>query len=170
MNRMQSFLQQEQVKAALRRASSLAQRWDVQGVGNRVHRLLEQWQVQERIDRFYQHSVLPHIKRATGNNDEKIDAGLDSLIAQGLELKTASDNQTEEQWKLDIINWLNHGELLLRDNLPDEYRKLTAFAARISPYTDRERLEQVVSERLQRLTEVRRPRRTRGGARHGSGV
>jgi hypothetical protein len=94
-----------------------------------------------------------------GKNEE-ISRSLDGIIAQGLELKAASTEQ-EEEWKIDAIKWLNDGEVLLRDNMPDEFRRLTVFVARISPYTERDRLQQIIDERLQMLVEVRKRRRTR---------
>ena len=163
INKLQSFLQQEQVKTALSRASSLARQWKIQETVGKVPDLLQKWQVQERIDRFYRNSVLPHVKQASKEKKEDIEGGLDRIIAYGLEIKTSFLEETEEQWKLDTINWLNDGEMFLQGNIPDEFRKLTAFAARISPYSGRERLEQIISEHLQMLTRIRKQLRTRSG-------
>jgi hypothetical protein len=159
-NRIQSFLRQQHVQAALNRASSLARQWKVQETISKVPQLLQQWQVQEKIERFYQSSILPQLRKVSTDSNEEISRHLDGLIAQGLELKTTSDDR-EEDWKIDVIKWLNRGEVLLREDLPDEFRRLTTFAARVSPYSDRDHLNQVISERLQMLTEIRKRRRTR---------
>jgi hypothetical protein len=160
VNRIQSFLRQQHVQAALNRASSLAQQWKVQEAISKVPQLLQQWQVQEKIDRFYQTSILPHLRKVSIDTNETINRRLDDLIAHGLDLKTTSTDK-EEDWKIDVIKWLNRGEVLLREDLPDEFRRLTTFAARVSPYSDRDHLNQVISERLQMLTEIRKRRRTR---------
>jgi hypothetical protein len=91
---------------------------------------------------------------------EEISRSLDGIIAQGLKLQTASANE-EEQWKIDLIKWLNDGEVLLRENIPDEYRKIATFVARVSPYSDRNQLQQILSERLVMLTEIRKRHRER---------
>jgi hypothetical protein len=54
------------------------------------------------------------------------------------------------------LAWLTAGEALLRDRLPDEYRKLTAFAARLALDADQGRLRQAVSRRLEVLTDLGR--------------
>jgi hypothetical protein len=110
--------------------------------------------------RFYRGSISPYIQQVHRSKNEEISRSLDGIIAQGLELKAASTEQ-EEEWKIDAIKWLNDGEVLLRDNMPDEFRRLTVFVARISPYTERDRLQQIIDERLQMLVEVRKRRRTR---------
>jgi hypothetical protein len=91
---------------------------------------------------------------------EEISRGLDGTIAQGLKLQTASADE-EEQWKTDLIKWLNDGEVLLRENIPDEYRKITTFVVRVSPYSDRNQLQQILSERLVMLTDIRKRHRER---------
>jgi hypothetical protein len=91
---------------------------------------------------------------------EEISRGLDGIIAQGLKLQALSANE-EEQWKIDLFKWLNDGEVLLREKIPDEYRKIATFVARVSPYSDRNQLQQILSERLIMLTEIRRRHRER---------
>jgi hypothetical protein len=121
--------------------------------------LLQRWQVQERISRFYQGSISPYLRQVHSGKTEEISRVLDSIIAHGLELQTASANE-EEQWRIDLIKWLNDGEVLLRENIPDEYRKITTFVARVSPYSDRNQLQQILSERLAMFTEARKRHRT----------
>src|SRR5829696_9002820 len=87
-NRIRSFLRQQHVQAALNRASSLARQWKVHETISNVPRLLQQWQVQEKIDRFYQSSILPHLRNVSIGTNETTSRRLDDLIAQGLELKT----------------------------------------------------------------------------------
>ena len=159
-DRVQSFLQREQVQAALSRASTLARQWKVQETLSKLPPLLQRWQVQERIDRFYQGSIAPYLRQVHGGKNEEISRGPDGIIAQGLELKTASADE-EEQWKIDLFKWLNDGEVLLRENIPDEYRKIATFIARVSPYSDRNQLQQILSERLAMLTEIRKRHRKR---------
>jgi hypothetical protein len=157
-DRVQSFLQREQVQAALSRASFLARQWKVQETLSKLPPLLQRWQVQERLGRFYQGSIAPYLRQVHSSKTEEISRGIDGIIAQGLELKTASADE-EEQWKIDLFKWLNDGEVLLRENIPDEYRKITTFVARISPYSDRNQLQQILSERLSMFTEVRKRHR-----------
>jgi phosphopantetheinyl transferase (holo-ACP synthase) len=97
-SRIQSFLRQQHVQAALSRASSLARQWKVQETISKVPQLLQQWQVQEKIERFYQSSILPRLSKVSRDSNEEISRHLDGLIAQGLELKTTSDDR-EEGWK-----------------------------------------------------------------------
>jgi hypothetical protein len=159
-DRVQSFLQQEQVQAALSRASSLARQWKVQERLSQIPPLLQRWQVQERIDHFYQSSIAPYLRQVHSGKSEEISRDLDGIIAQGLKLQTSSTDE-EEQWKIDLIKWLNDGEVLLRENIPDEYRKIATFVARVSPYSDRNQLQQILSERLVMLTEIRKRHRER---------
>jgi hypothetical protein len=105
------------VQAALSRASSLARQWKVQETISKVPQLLQQWQVQEKIDRFYQSSILPHLRKVSIDTNETINRRLDDLIAHGLELKTTSTDK-EEDWKIDVIKWLNRGEVLLEKTCP----------------------------------------------------
>ncbi len=80
------------------------------------------------------------------------------LIARGAELERAPGGGDDEGWRSDALAWLTAGEALLRDRLPDEYRKLTAFAARLALDADQGRLRQAVSRRLEVLTNIWRGR------------
>jgi hypothetical protein len=132
----------------------------VQETLSKLPPLLQRWQVQERISHFYHGSIAPYLRQVHSGKTEEISRGLDGIIAHGLELQTASANE-EEQWRIDLIKWLNDGEVLLRDNIPDEYHKITTFVARVSPYSDRKQLQQILSERLAMLTKIRKRHRER---------
>ena len=86
------------------------------------------------------------------------------LIARGAELERASDGGDDEGWRSHALAWLTAGEALLRDRLPEEYRKLTAFAARLALDADQGRLRQAVSRRLEVLTDLGRRRGTQPSA------
>jgi hypothetical protein len=60
---------------------------------------------------------LPYLRKASIDANETIYRRLDDLIAHGLELKTTSSDK-EEDWKIDVIKWLNRGEMLLREDCP----------------------------------------------------
>jgi hypothetical protein len=159
--KVQFFLQREQVRRALDKASALARHSNVQEAINKLPQLLEQ--MPEKMRRFYQGLPWVQASQARKSRQEELTLVLDRITTRGLALKTGFDEETREQWKLDTMNWLNDGETLLRDNFPEHFRRLTAFAARISPYIDRAKLEQVISERLQVLSDITR-RRSRSGA------
>jgi hypothetical protein len=190
MNRVQSFLRQEQIQAALSKATSLvvrcgqkipfpwlpsrtgarvptvgvaplARRWKFQETLDKVPQQLRHWQVQERLDRFYRNYILPRIK-IVNNDRDKVAGDLDRIIDRGRELESVSADKLEE-WKLAVIDWLNDGEVLLRGRMPGEFSKLKIFAVRVSPYSRREQFDQMLSDRLQMLASVRRRRRTRIG-------
>ncbi len=80
------------------------------------------------------------------------------LIARGAELERAPDGGDDERWRSEALAWLTAGEALLRDRLPEEYRKLTAFAARLALDGGQGRLRQAVSRRLEVLTDLGRGR------------
>jgi hypothetical protein len=156
--KVQSLLQHEQVRRALDKASALARHPDVREAVSKLPRLLEQ--TPEKMRHFYQGLPWVQASQARKSEREELALVLDRITTRGLALETGFDEEAQEQWKLDIMNWLNDGEILLRDNFPEQFRKLTVFAARVSPYSDRARLEQIVAERLQVLSEVakRRPK------------
>jgi hypothetical protein len=114
--------------------------------------LLEQ--TPEKMRHFYQGLPWVQASQARKSEREELALVLDRITTRGLALETGFDEEAQEQWKLDIMNWLNDGEILLRDNFPEQFRKLTVFAARVSPYSDRAKLEQIISERLQVLGEI----------------
>ena len=156
--KVRSFLQHGQVRRALDKVSVLARHPDVREAVSKLPRLLEQ--MPERMRRFYQGSAWVQASQARKSKREELTLVLDRITTRGLALKTGFNEAVQEQWRLDIMNWLNDGETLLRDNFPEQFRKLTVFAARVSPYSDRAKLEQVIAERLQVLSEIgkRRPR------------
>src|SRR3954453_416456 len=160
MMTVQSLLRRAQVRGALDKVSALARHSNVQEVVNKLPQLLEQ--MPERMRRFYQSLPWAQARQARKSRQEELTLVLDRITTRGLALETGFNEEAQEQWKLDTMNWLNDGETLLRDNFPEHFRRLTAFAARISPYIDRAKLEQVISERLQVLSDITR-RRSRSG-------
>ena len=162
MGRLQSLLRQPRAQEAVSRASSLARQLHLRETMGKVPSLVRSWRLRERMGGLYDASLRPRIE-ALGRDkrEEEATAELDRIIARGGELKAAPDGGDEERWKGDAIAWLGDGEALLRDRLPDEYRKLTAFAARLSPGTDRDRLGRAVAGRLAMLAGIRG---RRGGA------
>ena len=160
--KVQSLLQHEQVRRALDKASALARHPNVREAVSKLPRLLEQ--MPERMGRFYQSLAWVQASQARKSEREELTLVLDRITTRGLALETGFDEEAQEQWKLDIMNWLNDGETLLRDNFPEHFRKLTVFAARVSPYSDRAKLEQIISERLQVLGEIGKRWRSRSSA------
>jgi hypothetical protein len=124
--------------------------------------LLEQ--TPEKMRHFYQGLPWVQASQARKSEREELALVLDRITTRGLALETGFDEEAQEQWKLDIMSWLNDGETLLRDNFPEHFRKLTVFAARVSPYSDRAKLEQIISERLQVLGEIGKRERSGGSA------
>src|SRR4051812_23945133 len=162
MMKGQSLLQREQVRRALDTVSVLARHSNVQEAIDKLPQLLEQ--MPERMRRFYQSLPWAQASQVRKSRQEELTLVLDRITTRGLALETGFDEEAQEQWKFDIMNWLNDGETLLRDNFPEHFRRLTVFAARVSPYSDRAKLEQIISERLQVLSEIGRRRRSRSSA------
>ena len=145
MGGVRSLLRQPRVQEAVGRASSLARRL----------------RLRETMGGFYDTSIKPRVAALNRDGHAEALAELDGIIARGRGLRASPDGDDEEGWKVDVIAWLGDGEALLRDRLPDEYRRLAAFAARLSPDTDRGRLDQAVSGRLEALTGIRGRRAAR---------
>ena len=87
--------------------------------------LVREWQLQEKLGGFYDSSLKPHIERLSRDKHRGAIGDLDMLIARGAELERAPDGGDDEGWRSDALAWLTAGEALLRDRLPDEYRKLS---------------------------------------------
>ena len=170
MGRLRSLLRQPRVQEAVGRASSLARRLRLRETMGKVPPLVRRWRLRETMGGFYDTSIKPRVAALNRDEHEEAMAELDGIIARGRGLRASPDGKDEEGWKVEAIAWLGDGEALLRDRLPDEYRRLTAFAARLSPDTDRGRLDQAVSGRLEALTGIRGRRAARppaaGAARH----
>ena len=128
----------------------------------KVPPLVRQWHLQERLGGFYDSSLKPHIERLGRPKHPDAIADLDRLMARGAELEKVPGD--DERWRSEALAWLTAGEALLRDRLPDEYRKLTAFAARLALDADQGRLRQAVSRRLEVLTDLGRGRGTQPSA------
>src|SRR3954468_18035938 len=154
----QPLLRREQLRTALSKISALARHSNVQEATSKLPQLVE------RMQHFYQGSPWARARQARKSRQEDLILALDRITTRGLALKAGFDEEAREQWELDIIDWLSHGETLLRDNFPEHFRELTVFAARVSPYSDRPKLEQVISERLRVLGEIGKRRRSRSGA------
>jgi hypothetical protein len=161
MGEVRSFLRQPRVQEVVGRMSSLARRLRLQETMSKVPPLVQRWRLRETMGGFYDRSVKPHMEALNRDEHAEAMAELDGIIARGRELRASPDGNDEEQWKVEAIAWLGDGEALLRDKLPDEYRRLTAFAARLSPDTERGRLDQAVSGRLEALTGIRGRRAAR---------
>lgn len=156
MVRLRSLLRQPRVQEAVGRASSLARQLHLRETMGKVPPLVRSWRLRERIGGFYDAFLGPRIKALSKDKHEEVMANLDRIIARGGELCPAPDGGGEERWKGDAIGWLSDGEALLRDRLPDEFHKLTVFAARLSLDTDRVRLRQAVSGRLAMFVGIKR--------------
>jgi hypothetical protein len=154
----QPLLRREQLRTALGKISALARHSNVQEATSKLPQLVE------RMHHFYQGSPWARARQARKSRQEELILALDRITTRGLALKAGFDEEAREQWELDIINWLSDGETLLRDNFPEHFRELTVFAARVSPYSDRPKLEQVISERLRVLGEIGKRRRSGSGA------
>ena len=160
MSKARSLLQQPLVREALGRVSSLAERLRLREAVGKVPPLVREWRLRERLGGFYDSSLKPHIERLGRPKHPDAIADLDMLVARGAELEGAPEGGDDEGWRSDALAWLTAGEALLRDRLPDEYRKLTAFAARLALDADQGRLRQAVSRRLEALTDLGRRRGT----------
>ncbi len=158
MGKARSLLRQPRVREALDRVSSLAEQLRLRETLGKVPPLVRGWRLPERLGGLYEGSLRPHLERLGRPKHRGAIGDLDMLIARGAELEGAPDGGDDEGWRSETLAWLTAGEALLRDRLPDEYRKLTAFAARLALDADQSRLPQAVSERLVLLTDVRRRR------------
>src|SRR3954452_18298077 len=130
--KVQFFLQREQVRRALDKASALARHSNVQEAINKLPQLLEQ--MPEKVRRLYQGLPWDQASQTRKSRQEELTLVLDRITTRGLALETGFDEETREQWKFDIMNWLNDGETLLRHNFPEHFRRLTVFAARVPPH------------------------------------
>ncbi len=155
-SKAQSLLRQPRVREALGRVSSLAEQLHLRETLGKVPPLVREWRLQERLGGFYEGSLRPHLERLGRPKHPDAIADLDRLVARGAELEKASGD--DERWRSEALAWLTAGEALLRDRLPEEYRKLTAFAARLALDADQGRLRQAVSRRLEVLTDLGRGR------------
>jgi hypothetical protein len=158
MSRVRSFLRQPRVRQALSRANSVAEQLRLRETVSKVPPLVRAWRLRERLGGFYDSSLKPHIERLGRPKHPDAIADLDMLIARGAELERAPDGGDDEGWRRDALAWLTAGEALLRDRLPEEFYKLTAFAARLALDADQGRLRQAVSRRLEVLTDLGRRR------------
>jgi hypothetical protein len=136
--------------------NSLAERLHLRETLGKVPPLVREWRLRERLGGFYDSSLKPHIERLGRPKHPDAIADLDMLIARGAELERAPDGGDDEGWRSDALAWLTAGEALLRDRLPEEFYKLTAFAARLALDADQGRLRQAVSRRLEVLTDLGR--------------
>jgi hypothetical protein len=164
MSKVQSFLRQPRVQEALGRVSSLAEQLHLRETLGKVPPLVRDWRLPERLGGLYEGSLRPHLEKLGRPKHRDAIADLDRLVARGTELERAPEDGGAERWRSDALAWLTAGEALLRDRLPDEYRKLTAFAARLALDADQGRLRQAVSRRLEVLTELGRRRGTHPSA------
>ncbi len=120
----------------------------------KVPPLVREWHLQEKLGGFYDSSLKPHIERLGTPKHPDAIADLDRLVARGAELEKASGD--DERWRSEALAWLAEGEALLRERLPEEFHRLTAFAARLALDADQGRLHQAVSGRLEVLTAIRK--------------
>ncbi len=158
MSRVRSFLRQPRVREALGRVNSLAEQLRLREAVSKVPPLVREWQPQEKLRGLYEGSLRPHLERLGRPKHRGAIGDLDMLIARGAELEGAPDGGDDEGWRSETLAWLTAGEALLRDRLPEEYRKLTAFAAKLALDADQGRLRQAVSRRLEVLTDLGRGR------------
>ena len=161
MGKVRFFLRQPRVREALGRANSLAERLRLREAVGKVPPLVREWRLPERLGGLYDSSLKPHIERLGRPKHPDTIADLERLVARGTKLERAPEDGDAEQWRSEALAWLTAGEALLRDRLPDEYRKLAAFAARLALDADQGRLRQAVSRRLEVLTDLGRGRGTR---------
>jgi hypothetical protein len=156
MSKARSLLQQPRVREAVDRVSSLAEQLHLRETLGRVPPLVRQWRLPERLGGFYDSSLKPHVERLGRPKRRDAIPDLDRLMARGTELEKAFGD--DEQWRSQALAWLAEGEALLRERLPEEFYRLTSFAARLALYADQGRLHQAVSERLAVLADIRRRR------------
>ena len=110
----QSLLRREQLRRALDRISALSRYSNVQEAASKLPQLLE------RMRHFYQ-TPLGLGPTGTKKQARGADLAFDRITTRGLALKTGLNEETLEQWKLDIMNWLSDGETLLRDDFPSTF-------------------------------------------------
>ena len=158
MSKVRSLLRQPRVREALSRVNSLAERLHLRETLGKVPPLVRGWRLQERLGGFYDSALKPHIERLGRPKHPDTIADLERLVARGAELVRVPGGGDDERWRSDALAWLTAGEALLRDRLPEEFYKLTAFAARLALDADRGRLRQAVSRRLEVLTDLGRGR------------
>ena len=161
MGGVRPFLRQPRVQDAVGRVASLARRLRLRETVGKVPPLVRRWRLRERMGGFYDTSIKPRVAALNRDEHEQAMPELDRIIARGGGLRVPPDGDDEERWKGEALGWLSDGEALLRDRLPDEYRKLKAFAARLSLDRDRSRLRQAVSGRMEALTGIRGRRAAR---------
>ena len=151
ISKAQSLSRQPRVREAVGRVSSLAEQLHLRETLGKVPLLVREWRLQEKLGGFYEGSLRPHLERLGRPKHPDAIADLDRLMARGAELEKVPGD--DERWRSEALAWLSAGEALLRDRLPEEFYKLTAFAARLALDADQGRLRQAVSRRLEVLTD-----------------
>ena len=158
MSKVQSFLRQPRVQEALGRVSSLAEQLHLRETLGKVPPLVRGWRLPERLGGLYEGSLKPHVEKLGRPKHPDAIVDLDRLITRGAELHKVPDGGDDERWRSQALAWLAEGEALLRERLPEEFYRLTGFAARLALDADQGRLRQAVSGRLAVLADVRRRR------------